>query len=127
MTDARDYLLEIEALKRDTAVMIASQGRSVALVRPGTYVRTPEGGQRLSGGPAVQTAARRVVQSVVADARHYQTDMGERNECDAVMVGLHTDDIREQDEFTLDGRRYRVDWVHTDKRYEVRARCRLVS
>lgn len=117
MTYDRDLL----DLKRDTALFVSEDGRQIALQRPGTFTRSPEGGQVLSGAPAALGGQRFWFQGVRTDTNLRNSDQGEREVNHLVLVGVSEADILPGDTFTLDGRNYKVVEVHNDRRYETRA------
>jgi hypothetical protein len=125
--EGRPQTLEQVMLARDTAVLIAHDGRPVALVRPGTYTRTAEGGQRLSGPPEAQEPVQRWFQRLWGDAQFVYTINGQQMVAAAVLLGLPNDEMQAGDTFVEDGCSWEIFAVNADRRYEVRGYCRDIT
>ena len=117
----------IAELKRQTAALIAEEGRSVVLQRPGGFERTPEGGQKRSGLETALSAQRMWFKGVRFDSQTGQTSLGETEVNQFTLVGRTDADVQQDDTTTLDGRNFKVLWVHEDTRYEKRARLEEIA
>jgi len=61
------------------------------------------------------------------DSQTGQTSLGETEVNQFTLVGRYNADVQQDDTTTLDGRNFKVLWVHEDIRYEKRARLEEIA
>lgn len=117
----------VHELRRQIATLLAEEGRSIALERPGGFVRTPAGGQARSGSTTPLAPQRFWVMGTRGDTMRIPTVPGQVDVDGATLVGRWDADVKEGDTFTIDTRTFKVLLVHQDRRYETRARLEDIS
>lgn len=121
----------IPALIQSTATIIAQEGRTIVLERPGDPVPDGAGGFRPADPPTVAQPPLRLYYSGIAGVRfnpveHY-SEQGENMRVRAVIIGMPDDDIREGDRFTVDGFTFVINFMHPNREYQTKAEGALVS
>ena len=115
-------MLELDAQRIVTASMIMAFPSMINLRRT-TMVDDGAGGVVASGSPASLGAVARWFQRVPTDDFERVVEKGDEVVSAAILVGLYTDDIKNNDEFDKDGHTWQVVFVHENTTYEVRAGC----
>lgn len=129
-------MLTADAQIRQTAQLIHHRGQMIALSRPaasgGEYSTSDSGGQQINrvDPPESLAAVKRFFGLLAKRDVHSPQDMstplpqGDSHNILAVLVGLPGDDIRELDQFTVDGTVYEVRYLQKSTSvYETRAEC----
>lgn len=129
-------MLTTDAQIRQTALLISLRGQMIALSRPaasgGEYTTSDSGGQQINrvDPPESLTPVKRFFGLLAKRNVHSPQDIsidlpqGRVHNILAVLVGLPGDDIRELDQFTVDGNTYEVRYVeNSTSAYETRAEC----
>lgn len=111
----------LEGMRKSTKALIESGPTSISLVRKGAPVRTPEGGVTRQGASFVLPARDRYFGRVTLDTRMDVRAQGQQIFGDYVLIGLRDDDIRQDDTFTFNNRKFRVLWIEPDNSYQVKA------
>lgn len=115
------------AQRRATATLILMDGYPISLIRQPAFVDDGAGGKKRQGFPTLLPPVQRFfgIPSNRYDRRgdtEEVTPQGEKVTYEGVLVGLHTDDIQEDDEFDFRGKRWKVQVVDMQTRdYECRA------
>ena len=115
--------------RRDTAALIAEQGRAVALWRAPGLVSDGAGGFVPGpGDPEPQNAVQRFYSASLYEPLEQGTaqrgnDLAEK----FILIGTYDDDIRPDDWFFIGGKKAVVDWIHADRTYQVKAEGTIVD
>lgn len=114
---------EIAVQRHLTRSLIQTEPISIALWRPAPKVSDGAGGVVRSGPDTLQPEAERFFSDVKSDERYYsRSDIGQAVVTEHVLIGPQNDDIREDDYWDMNGRRYKVEYVHPKRSYQTKAR-----
>lgn len=109
----------LEAQREATLDLISEEPTAIVLSRF-VSLRTPSGGTK-PAAVVPQPEKIRFFAPTSSAERWITTTQGERLEVDYVLIGTFDDDIQENDEFTVDGQKYKVSWVVPDRRFQTKA------
>ena len=110
--------IELEELRKTTADLISEDSVAVALIRS-EWTRVPGGGVK-PGTPETLAAVPRFFGAVSTDPRIVTLAEGEQVVSNHVLVGLHTDTIKEKDTFKIGDRTFLVVEVEPDTSFQVK-------
>lgn len=116
--------IQLEELRKSTQDLIDNDQVTITLVRDG-YEKTPSMGVRKTGPQEQDPLTVFFGKSVGRNGapRIIETDQGEQQYAEHVLIGMPTFDVRENDEFDLDDRHYTVAAIDEDRSYQVKAWC----
>lgn len=123
MTNGSYVGVETRLERQNTAMLIALYGLPITLTRPAPYVLNNAGGTVRTGSPTTFPAKKRWYGTQGKESYEQQADVGAGAMLRHFLIGPWDDDIQTGDHFVspVDSRKFVVQFVHQDRRYETRA------
>lgn len=107
-----------------TSNLISEEGIEISLIRRGS-TRTASFGVSHDDATTILDPVRRFFSGTTFDERIINTANGSMVEGSFVIIGMPDDDMQAGDEFEAFGNRYRINKIHSDRRYQTKGWCDL--
>lgn len=107
------------AQRKATENLIKVFGKPVQIIRRG--LQSDGAGGVKKQNETTLAAVRRYFAPVTEDNQPVVTQVGDVSYQRYVLIGLHDDDIRDEDHFLVDGVRREIAWVDQNRDYQVKA------